>query len=358
VHVRQRQLDEFYAVIRALKTGEIREDDVLKRLEGARPWVWTALDPVSKVLLAIAGGPRPVAMAQRVGHQVAQRFASSGMPRWLSDGFTGDRPAILGHCGVWPQPERTPAQGPVPKPRWLPLPGLLEAQGVKQSRRKRMVGVKHRVGFGTMGAIEQVVAVCGWKITTALVERLTLAIRQRVAAIGRRVTTLGQDEDGWQPPLAFFHVSHNFVLPHASLRPPLPVPEPTHGPGSAKVWRPCTPALAAGWTNHVWTRPAVLRSRVPPWPQPQALEATRKHEEREGERARGAYGQGARLGGGLGNPIGEVRTVRLRSRERLQTGPAALSAGLGYTTCHSASSETRRESPSALEVSTPPCVLL
>ena len=271
MHVTQLQLDELYAVIRALKTGEISEDDALKRLEGSRPWVWTAIDPVSKVLLAIEVGPRTVERAQRVVHQVAQRLASTCMPLWLSDGFTGYLPAILGHCGVWHQPERTRAQGPAPKPRWLPLPGLLYAQVVKQYRRKRLVGVKHRVVFGTVGAIAQVLSVCGWKINTAFVERLNLDIRQRVAAIGRRVNTLCQNENGLQHQLALFHVYHNFVLPHASLRQPLSVPESTYGTGSAKVWRPCTPAMAAGVTDHVWTLQAVLLYRVPPWPQPQAL---------------------------------------------------------------------------------------
>jgi hypothetical protein len=132
--------------------------------------VWTAIDPVSKVLLAIAVGPRTVEMAQRVVHQVAQRFASTWMPLWLSDGFKGYLPAILGHFGMWHQPECTRAQGPAPKPRWLPLPGLLYAQVVKQYRCKRMVGVKHRVVFGTMGAIAQVLSVCGGQINTAFVE--------------------------------------------------------------------------------------------------------------------------------------------------------------------------------------------
>jgi hypothetical protein len=104
----------------------------------------------------------------------------------------------------------------------MPLPGLLSAQVVKQYRRKRVVRVKHWVVFGTMGAIEQVLSVCGWKINTAFVERLNLDIRQRVAAIGRRVNTRCKGEDGLQHQLAFFHVYHNFVLPHASLRQPLP----------------------------------------------------------------------------------------------------------------------------------------
>ena len=103
---------------------------------------------------------------------------------------------------------------------------------------------------------------------TAFVERLNLDIRQRVAAIGRRVNTLGQGEDGLQHQLVRFQVYHNFVLPHASSRQPLLTPEATNGTGSARLWRPCTPAMAAGLTDHVWSLKEVLLYRVPPWPQP------------------------------------------------------------------------------------------
>ena len=68
-----------------------------------------------------------------------------------------------------------------------------------------------------------------------------------------------------------FQVYHNFVLPHGSLRQALAAPMPTHGTGSAKVWRPCTPAMAAGLTDHVWSLKEVLLYRVPPWPQPQTV---------------------------------------------------------------------------------------
>jgi hypothetical protein len=98
--------------------------------------------------------------------------------------------------------------------------------------------------------------------------RVNLSIRQHVAAVGRRVTTLCKGEDGMQQQLVLYHVYYNFCLPHASLRQPLPQPEPTHGTGSAKQWRPCTPAMAAGLTDHVWTLREVLLFRVPPWPQP------------------------------------------------------------------------------------------
>ena len=88
-----------------------------------------------------------------------------------------------------------------------------------------------------------------------------------MAAVGRRVNTLCQGEDGLRYQLAVYHAYYNFCLPHASLRQPLLMPEPTNSHGSAKRWRPCTLAMAAGLTDHIWSLKEVLLCRVPPWPQ-------------------------------------------------------------------------------------------
>jgi IS1 family transposase len=269
LHVEQLQLDELYAVLRDLKAGEISDDEAIRRLERSPSWVWTALDPKSKLLLVVDVGSRTLAMAQRVVHQVIQVLAPDCVPLFLTDGLKDYATALLTHFGHWMHPERRQDKGPLPKPRWLPLPRLLYAQVVKSYRRRRLVGVKHRVVFGTRLAIEQVLAACGWTMNTAFIERLNLDIRQRVAAIGRRVNTLCQGEAGLRDQLELFQVYHNFVLPHASLRQRLLVPEATHGEGSTKFWRPCTPAMAAGLTDHIWSLKEVLLYRVPPWPQPQ-----------------------------------------------------------------------------------------
>jgi len=139
---------------------------------------------------------------------------------------------------------------------------------VQTVRRRRLVDVKHRVIFGTRGAVQQGLAAQGWQINTAFIERLNLTIRQHVAAVGRRVSTLCKGEDGVRQQLTLYHVYYNFCLPHASVRQPLPQPLPTHGTGSAKCWQAQTPAMAAGLTDHVWTLREVLLFRVPPWPQP------------------------------------------------------------------------------------------
>jgi IS1 family transposase len=269
LHLEQLQLDELYAVLRDLKASAISDEAAIKRLERSPSWVWTVMDPRSKLLVVVDVGSRTLAMAQRVVHQVTQVLAPGCVPLFLTDGLKDYATALLAHFGHWRQPERRQHKGPMPKPRWMPLPELLYAQVVKSYRRRRLVGVTHRVVFGTRLAIEQVLAACGWTINTAFIERLNLDIRQCVAAVGRRVNTLCQGETGLRDQVALFHVYHNFVVPHASLRQRLSLPEATSGSGSAKVWRPCTPAMAAGLTNHVWSLKEVLFYRVPPWQQAQ-----------------------------------------------------------------------------------------
>ena len=170
LHVEQLQLDELYAVLREVKAGEISDDEAIERLEHAPYWVWTVMDPKSKLLLVVNVGTHTLAMAQCVVHQLVQVLAPRCVPLFLTDGFKEYRTAILAHFGHWMHPERRQAKGPMSKPRWMPLPELLYAQVVKSYRRRRLVGVTHRVVFGSQLAIAQVLATCGWTINTAFVE--------------------------------------------------------------------------------------------------------------------------------------------------------------------------------------------
>src|SRR5216117_3538767 len=271
VRVTQVQLDELFALLSAVKTGAVSEAEAGTRLSGSPHWVWTAIDPVTKLLLTVDVGERTRAMAQRVVHQVVQVLAPGCVPLFLTDGFKESATALLTHFGHWVQPPRRQVTGPAPKPRWMPRPQLLYAQVIKTVRRRRLVRVRHRVVFGTIEGVTQVLAACGWQINTAFVERVNLSIRQHVAAVGRRVSTLCKGEDGVRQQLALYHMYYNFCLPHTTLRQPLPLPESTNGTGSAKRWQPQTPAMAAGLTDHVWTLREVLLYRVPPWPQPAGL---------------------------------------------------------------------------------------
>jgi len=268
IRVRQVQLDELFALLSAVKDGEVSTADAIARLERTPQWVWGAMDPESKLLLALDVGERTLAMAQRFVHHIVHVLAPDCAPLFVTDGFREYLTALLTHYGQWVQLPRRQAAGPAPQPRWMPQPQLLYAQVIKTTRRRRLVRVSHRVVFGTLEAVHQVLAVCGWQINTAFIERVNLSMRQHVAAVGRRVTTLCKGAQGLHQQLALYHTYYNFCLPHASVRQPLPQPLPTHGHGSTKRWQSRTPAMAAGLTDHVWSLREVLLYRVPPWPQP------------------------------------------------------------------------------------------
>ncbi len=99
VHVRQVQLDELSAVLREVKDGNLSAAEALERLERSPSWVWTAMDPESKLLLVIDVGTRTLAMAQCVVHQLVQRLAPDCVPLFLTDGFKEYATALLTHCG-------------------------------------------------------------------------------------------------------------------------------------------------------------------------------------------------------------------------------------------------------------------
>jgi hypothetical protein len=47
-----------YAVLRELKAGEITDNEAIKHLERSPYWVWTAMDPKSKLLMVVDVSPR------------------------------------------------------------------------------------------------------------------------------------------------------------------------------------------------------------------------------------------------------------------------------------------------------------
>src|SRR5215831_5684891 len=85
VHVEQLQLDELYAVLRDRQAGAISDGEAIRRLERSPYWVWTAMDPTSKLLVVVDVGSRTLAMAQRVVHQVTQVLAPDCIPLFLTD---------------------------------------------------------------------------------------------------------------------------------------------------------------------------------------------------------------------------------------------------------------------------------
>jgi hypothetical protein len=103
-------------VLSAVKAGEVSEEEALTRLSRSPCWVWVALDPVTKLLLAIEVGHRTLALAQHLVHEVAQVLAPDCVPLFLTDGFKEYLTAVLTHYGHWVQRPPAGPQAPCPSP--------------------------------------------------------------------------------------------------------------------------------------------------------------------------------------------------------------------------------------------------
>jgi hypothetical protein len=187
------------------------------------------------------------------------------IPFFTSDQLPEYRNALLQVYGQWVQPVRTGTRGRYPNPRRIPLPVLLYAQVVKHRRRGDIVAMTTKAIFGDPDAIAARPATLPTSTTvnTSHVERENLTLRQLNRRLTRKTNGFSKELTWLEKQLWLSLAYYHLVLPHESLRQLLPFPESTRGYGSPRRFKPVTPAMAAGLTDHVWTTQELLSYRVP-----------------------------------------------------------------------------------------------
>lgn len=137
------------------------------------------------------------------------------------------------------------------------LPGcVLLGQVIKKHSGRRLVEVVRRVLWGSP---EQVVEQLhktnsGRQINTSYIERLNATFRASLAALTRRGRRLVHQEEVLEQGMYLVGCVYNFCCEHRSLR-----LRQEHGP----KWLQRTPAMAAGWTDHVWSIQELLCFKPP-----------------------------------------------------------------------------------------------
>jgi IS1 family transposase len=261
-HVTECQLDELWSFVHA-KERNLPYAKVYKETYGDA-WVWVAFAPVWRLVLAFVVGKRTQESADLLLDRVAY-VTDDYLPLFTSDQLPEYRAALLHTYGIWYQPQRKGSRGRYPKPRRMPPPGLLYAQVVKVREKGRVIDVRSQVVFGDSDAVEARLAhsPVSNMINTSFVERDNLTQRQINRRLTRRTNAFSKELTWFEKQLWLSTAYYHLVLPHHSLRQELSTPEPTRGAGSPRRWRPRTPAMAAGITDHIWTTTELLSYRVP-----------------------------------------------------------------------------------------------
>jgi len=262
LHVTECQLDELWSFVHTKEPNLLYAKTYCETYGDA--WVWVAFAPVWRLVLAFVIGKRNQDSANLLLDRVVC-VTDDHIPFFTSDQLPEYENALLHAYGAWYQPQRQGRRGRYPKPRRKPLPSLLYAQVVKKRRKGRVVEVGTKVVFGDSDTIAARLAdsPVSKTINTSFVERDNLTQRQSNRRLTRRTNGFSKAITWFEKQLWVSLAYYHLIRPHHSLRQRLPIPESTHGKGSPRRWRPVTPAMAAGITDHVWTTTELLSYRVP-----------------------------------------------------------------------------------------------
>jgi len=133
---------------------------------------------------------------------------------------------------------------------------LCIATVIKRTQKKRVVEVTRKMTWGTLeqASILLQASLGGSVLNTAFIERFNGTMRERLAALTRKCRHAAQRLEGLESGMYLIGCTYNFCFPHHEL-------STSKHAGSA-----CTPAMAAGLTDHVWSVWEVLTYKVAPLP--------------------------------------------------------------------------------------------
>lgn len=262
LHISECQLDELWSFVHT-KEQHLESAKLICESYGDA-WVWIALAPVWRLVVAFVVGKRTQEQADLLLARV-RAVSNEHVPFFTSDQWGAYDEALLKVYGEWYQPQRQGKRGRYPLPQLRPTPSLLYAQVVKRREAGRVVEVTRKIIFGDEESIKSKLddSSNSTTINTSFVERDNLTWRERNRRLTRKTTGFSKDltwmEKQFWLSMAYYH----FCLPHKSLRQKLPELKPTRGNGSPQKWKQVTPAMAAGMTDHIWTTSELLGYRVP-----------------------------------------------------------------------------------------------
>ena len=262
LHVSECQLDELWSFVHT-KEHNLAAAQLFCETYGDA-WTWVAFAPEWRLVLTFVVGKRTQVSANRLLERVAF-VTDETIPFFTSDQLPEYRTALLHVYGQWIKPTRRGKRGRPPKPRLKPCPELLYAQVVKRRDKGRVVEVSQKIVFGHPALIAARLAASpvSQSVNTSFVERENLTLRQSNRRLTRKTNGFSKELSWLEKQLWLSLAYYHLVVPHDSLKKPLPLPQPTRGDGSTRKWEFRTPAMAAGITDHIWTTTELLSYRVP-----------------------------------------------------------------------------------------------
>ena len=139
---------------------------------------------------------------------------------------------------------------------------------IKRTEKKRVVEITRQMAHGVLDQAEQLLQRSGEGsvLNTAFIERLNGTIRERLASLTRKSRHAASRLQALHTGMYLIGCMYNFCFAHQELS------------KASHFGKACTPAMASGLTDHVWSVCELLQYKVAPspWVEPKRRGRPRK----------------------------------------------------------------------------------
>lgn len=238
--------------------GQVQADEIKAKLQGMSLWLAMAIQVKTRLWLGAAiSSKRDKKLLECLFIRVKKMALCRPMV-FAVDGFQG-YPTVINK--VFRVAIPTGKRGRPPLKAW---PNINIVQVIKRRVDKKLEierSVFQGVTDTVMSLIHQSQAGSGG-INTSYIERLNATFRERISALARRSRNLYKQQQSLEASSYLVGTVYNFCKAHKSLRRKVFIDS------SALSYRylKCSPAMAAGITNHIWSIQELLSFKIPPDP--------------------------------------------------------------------------------------------
>ncbi len=231
----------YFLETQPLDLQHVQADELYAKCVGGRTWMAMAVAvPYRLWLGGIVSPVRNLNLIQRLVNMVRLAWIPGRALLICVDGLASYPKAF------WRAFREKVLTGRPGRPAFRRPDGVCLGQMIKKRAGYRLVEVIRRVLWGTPEQVQEQLArsKTGTQINTSYIERLNATFRSWMAALTRRGRRLVHHDKVLEQGMYLTGCVYNFCAPHRSLR---------LRQEQGQKWCLRTPAMAAGWTDHVWS---------------------------------------------------------------------------------------------------------
>lgn len=207
-----------------------------------RHWVWTALDPESKLIINFFIGQRTLEDCRLFIKDLVRRIRTK--PLFTSDELPHYQTVFMEHFSHLENHPKTGKRGRPKKPRMVIDPELQYATVHKTRDNGKVVKVERNIIFGNPKLIDRAIETSpiSKTINTSFIERANLTLRNHIRKLTRKTLCFAKRKQALEAQTNIVITYYNFSKPHRSLT--------LRSPNGKRIKR--TPAMAANLIEHIW----------------------------------------------------------------------------------------------------------